>query len=130
MAAELESSLCKFHIGRPNFDIGKVKTAHLAWRSHLESMLHRGMELSLASLPDHTQCDFGKWIAGSEGQALKEHQTSPAMYRLHEQVHVLAYEIAVLHHEGRRQEALELMERLGQTRKELFTALDRFYSVT
>jgi len=130
VAAELKAGLGRFHLGRPNFDIGKVKAAHLAWRTHLEAMLHRGMELSLASLPDHTQCDFGKWIAGPEGQALADHESFPEMYRLHEQVHLLAYDIAVLHHEGRRREALELMDRFEQTREDLFAALDRLHNMT
>lgn len=130
VAAELKKGLNKFHIGEANFNIGKVKAAHLAWRTNLEAMLHRGMELSLESLPDHTQCDFGRWIASPEGQSLQSLEAFPEMFRLHEKVHVLAYDIADLYHEGSQAAALDLMEEFEETRKRLFDSLDKLYRVS
>ena len=130
VAAELKKSLKNFYIGKPNFNIGKVKAAHLAWRTNLEAMLHKGMELRLDHLPSHTQCDFGKWIASPEGQALKSLDAYPKMFELHEQVHVLAYQIADLYQDGRQTDAIDLMKKFEKVRKELFVALDELYAVT
>ena len=35
-------------------------------------MLHKGVTLSLDEIPDHTQCDFGKWLATPEAAGLVE----------------------------------------------------------
>ena len=129
VSTELKRSLKRFNIGQSNFNIGKVKAAHLAWRTHLEAMLHRGMDLRIEDIPNHTQCEFGKWIASPEGQALKTHEAFPEMFELHDQVHILATRIAEHYHEGRQAEAMSLMEDFEKTRKDLFAALDKMYTV-
>ena len=87
------------------------------------------MELKLEKLPDHTQCDFGKWIASPEGQALKSLESFPEMFDLHEQVHILAHQIAEHHHRGRQEDAIELMDEFERVRIALFAALDKLYRI-
>ncbi|MCL7489564.1 MAG: CZB domain-containing protein [Desulfobulbaceae bacterium] len=129
VASDMRNELNKFDIGKENFAIGKVKAAHLAWKTRLEGMLYQGLDLNLRKIPNHKQCDFGKWIASSEGQALKNEKDFQVMMELHEQVHALAYRIAELYHSGRQEEAEKLMERFEQIRKDLFASLDRMYRV-
>jgi methyl-accepting chemotaxis protein len=130
VASELRQSVGRFKLGTENFDIGKVKAAHLAWRSRLEGMLHLDAAVPLESIPDHTQCEFGKWLASPQAQGLQPLAAFPAMVRHHEEVHSLAYRITELYHKSRREEALKLMEQFEQQRQQLFTSLDKLYSVT
>lgn len=127
-AEELRTSFSEFNFGYRKFDIGMIKAAHLAWRLHLEAMLHKGFTLSLDEIPDHTQCDFGKWLATPEAQELKALKVYPEMIRLHEKIHKLAYQIADLYHNGKQEEATAYMEEFKKTSKELFASLDELYT--
>jgi len=128
VASDLRTSFSEFNLGYRKFDIGMIKAAHLAWRLHLEAMLHKGVTLSLDEIPDHTQCDFGKWLATPEAQELKPLDAYPEMIRLHEKIHELAYRIADLYHDGQQQKATSLMEEFKQTSQDLFVALDKLYT--
>lgn len=130
VTSDLKLNIHKFDIGMENFDIGKVKAAHLAWKTKLEGMLNWGMELSLHKIPNHTQCDFGKWIASPEGQDLRSEASFMQMLELHEKVHDLAYSIVDLHQNGRQQEAKKTMDHFEQARMELFASLDSMYRLT
>ena len=130
VASELRQSVGRFKLGTENFDIGKVKAAHLAWRSRLEGMLHLDAAVPLETIPDHTQCEFGKWLASPQAQGLQTLAAFPAMVRHHEEVHSLAYRITDLYHKSRREEATKLMEEFEKSRQQLFTALDKLYTVS
>jgi methyl-accepting chemotaxis protein len=130
VASDLRQSVGRFKLGTENFDIGKVKAAHLAWRSRLEGMLHLDAVVPLETIPDHTQCEFGKWLASPQAQGLQTLAAFPTMVRHHEEVHALAYRITDLYHKSRREEATKLMEEFEKSRQQLFTALDKLYSVS
>ena len=130
VASELRQSVGRFKLGTENFDIGKVKAAHLAWRSRLEGMLHLDAAVPLETIPDHTQCEFGKWLASPQAQGLQTLAAFPAMVRHHEEVHSLAYRITDLYHKSRREEATKMMEEFEKSRQQLFTALDKLYTVS
>ncbi|HER63304.1 MAG TPA: HAMP domain-containing protein, partial [Desulfobacteraceae bacterium] len=127
VASELRTSFSEFNLGYRKFDIGMIKAGHLAWRLHLEAMLHKGVTLSLDEIPDHTQCDFGKWLTTKEAQELKPLDAYPEMIRLHEKIHALAYKIADLYHDGQQEKAASLMKEFNKTSKALFAALDELY---
>ena len=127
IASELRGSFSRFKLGMNKFDIGMVKAAHVSCKLHLESMLNKGAELSLDEIPDHTQCDFGKWLATAEGKGLQSHTEYPEMIRLHGQVHSLAHQIAGLHHSREKKKASELMKKFNATSQKLFMALDKLY---
>lgn len=128
VASELRTSFSEFNLGYRKFDIGMIKAAHLAWKLHLEAMLHKGVTLSLDEIPNHTQCDFGKWLSTHEAQELKDLEAYPEMIRLHEKIHVLAYKIADFHHEGHQEKATKLMGEFKTTSQELFKSLDTLYT--
>lgn len=128
LASELRESISRFNLGYRKFDIGMIKAAHIAWKLHLEAMLQQGRALTLAEIPDHTQCDFGKWLASPEAQELKKLAPYPEMIQHHEQVHVLAYRIAELYHNGRQAEAAAVLEQFKNTSRELFATLDKLYT--
>ncbi|MHB8810764.1 MAG: methyl-accepting chemotaxis protein [Desulfobulbaceae bacterium] len=128
LASELRESISRFNLGYRKFDIGMIKAAHIAWKLHLEAMLQQGRALTLAEIPDHTQCDFGKWLASPEAQELKKLAPYPEMIQHHEQVHVLAYRIAELYHNGQQEKAAEVLEQFKKTSRELFASLDKLYT--
>jgi methyl-accepting chemotaxis protein len=128
LASELREGFNRFNLGTHKFNISTIKAAHITWRLQLEAMLHQGKNLSLAEIPDHTQCDFGKWLATPEAQELKKAAVYPEMIRHHEQVHILAYRIAELHHDGRQKEAHLLLEEFSIAIRNLFAALDKLYA--
>ncbi len=128
LASELRQSFSRFNLGYRKFDIGMIKASHIAWRLHLEAMLQQGKALALEEIPDHTQCDFGKWLASPEAQELKPLAAYPEMIRHHEQVHALAYRVASLYHDGRQTEAASVLEDFKKTSQELFASLDMLYT--
>lgn len=128
VAANLRTGFSEFNLGYRKFDIGMIKAGHLAWKLHLEAMLHKGVTLSLDEIPDHTQCDFGKWLATPEARELKTLAAYPEMIRQHEKIHQLAYSIADLYLEGNQKKAVSLMEEFNKTSKVLFKALDDLYT--
>lgn len=128
LASELRKGFNRFNLGYRKFDIGMIKAAHIAWKLHLEAMLQQGRALTLEEIPDHTQCDFGKWLATPEAQELKPLEAYPEMIRQHEQVHILAYRIAELYHDGRQKEAAAVLEKFKTTSQDLFAALDRLHT--
>ena len=128
VASKLRTSFSKFNLGYRKFDIGMIKAAHLAWKLHLEAMLHKGVTLSLSEIPDHTQCDFGKWLSTKEAQELQNLDAYPEMIRLHEKIHAIAYKIADFYHEGQQEKATKLMEEFKKTSQDLFKSLDTLYT--
>lgn len=127
LASELRMGFKRFNLGYRRFDIGMIKAAHIAWKLHLEAMLQQGTALSVEEIPDHTQCDFGKWLKTAEALELRTLAAYPDVIREHEQVHVLAYRIAELYHDGRQKEAVAVLDRFKETSEALFKALDRLH---
>ena len=73
-----------------------IKAAHLAWKLHLEAMLHKGVTLSLSEIPDHTQCEFGKWYYGNSSNAVRSFKEYAALESVHQYMHDNARELAIL----------------------------------
>lgn len=128
VAGNLRTSFSEFNLGYRKFDIGMIKAGHLAWKLHLEAMLHKGVTLSLDEIPDHTQCDFGKWLVTPEAHELKTLAAYPEMLRQHEKIHQLAYKIADLYHDGQQEKATQLMKEFNKTSEVLFKLLDELYT--
>lgn len=128
LASELREGFQRFDLGYRKFDIGMIKAAHIAWRLHLEAMLQQGRAVALAEIPNHTQCDFGKWLSTPEAQELKGLPGYADMLEHHEEVHALAYRIAEHYHDGKQKEAARAMEDFKNTSQALFAALDRIYT--
>lgn len=127
VAIELGNNVEQFKLGDERFDIGKVKAAHLAWRSKLQGLLQHGASLTSDHLVDHQDCEFGKWLAGDKGQALAVHAAFQNVEMSHRNVHDLALQIVEIHQEGREKEARKLMIAFEESRNLLFASLDELY---
>ncbi len=61
--------------------------AHLQWKSKLSDFFYGVEELTTAQVPNHTNCDFGKWLYL---KGLKEFSAFPEMEviePLHQKIH-------------------------------------------
>jgi methyl-accepting chemotaxis protein len=114
-------------LGRPGFDVGVVKTAHLAWRSRLEAIIGGFSAMRPEEVADHHQCAFGKWF---DTEGARNLGMIPAFREVgghHERIHALARQVVQLMADNRAQEAQNLMREFEAVREQLFAALDRLY---
>jgi methyl-accepting chemotaxis protein len=123
----LADQIGQFELGKPPFDIAAVKTAHLAWRARLESILLGHIRLDPSEVADHHQCQFGQWYDGEGRRSFAGQPLFDEIGRHHEQVHALARRIADLVSRGQSGEASALMEQFENVRVQLFDALNRLY---
>ena len=75
--------------------------SHLQWKSKLSDFFYGVSNLTLADVPDHTHCDFGKWLYGS---GLDEFSGYPEMKRveaLHKDFHEKIKELVKIPKEER-----------------------------
>ncbi|MTJ92322.1 MAG: chemotaxis protein [Desulfovibrio sp.] len=123
----MNKSICEFNLGDEPFDVGAIKTAHLAWRSRLEAVLQGHMFLKSAEMIDHHQCAFGKWYDGEGQRNWGNNPIFQEIGKLHEQVHALAIRIAALVEQGNKREAQDIMPEFEEVRQTLFDELDNLY---
>ena len=68
-----------------NLQIGMI--AHLQWKSKLSDFFYGVEELTLADVPDHTSCDFGKLLYGSVLREFSDFNEMNILESLHKEVH-------------------------------------------
>lgn len=68
-------------------DLQAAVIAHLNWKSKLSDFFYGVEDLTVAQVPDHTNCDFGKWLYASGMQTLAQFPELNAMVTLHKEVH-------------------------------------------
>ncbi|MDU9048363.1 MAG: CZB domain-containing protein [Candidatus Electrothrix sp. Rat3] len=68
-----------------NLQVGMI--AHLQWKAKLSDFFYGVEELTLADVPDHTNCDFGKLLYGSVMQEFSDFSEMSALEKLHKNVH-------------------------------------------
>ena len=123
----LSSQIEQFQLGTPPFDIAAIKTAHLAWRARLESILLGHIRLEPSEVANHHQCQFGKWYDGDGSRHFSGHPVFEEIGRWHEQVHTLARRVVDLSRQGKDAAANTLMAEFEDVRVKLFEALNRLY---
>ncbi|MDJ0781519.1 MAG: methyl-accepting chemotaxis protein [Desulfosarcinaceae bacterium] len=128
LAQRLEQQIAQFKCRPGRFDIGKVKGAHLLWRSRLEGLLHGHSTLRSEEVADHHQCDFGKWYDSPDGQKLHPLPAFKTVGLHHEKVHAHARQIVELVEAGNTDAAAARMSQFEQDREHLFDALDELYA--
>ena len=123
-AQALGRTVQKFHIGTKRFDAGKIKSAHLNWRSKLLSVLAGHLKLQAEDVTGAHACEFGKWY-DAQGQQYVEVEEFKQLGGLHERVHELAREIVGLWGQDRKEEARRKFEEFEKVRTEMFGVLDQ-----
>ncbi len=127
LSAGLRDVALRTDLGRPGFDVGKVKTAHLAWRTKLEAIINGYAAMRPEEVADHHQCAFGKWFDTEGRRSLGSNPTFGEVGVHHERIHTLARQVAKLMHEAKADQAKALMREFEEVRVQLFAALDKLY---
>jgi methyl-accepting chemotaxis protein len=125
-AAALELLLNRFEFRSAKFDIGKIKDAHFNWKMRLTSVLYGYMSMESKSIPNHHQCDFGKWYDNAP-QDIKSHPLFKEIGVHHEAVHRKVVEAVDLHNADKADAARAKVEEFEEVRTKLFTSLDELY---
>uniref|UniRef100_UPI00405639E9 CZB domain-containing protein n=2 Tax=Candidatus Electrothrix sp. TaxID=2170559 RepID=UPI00405639E9 len=68
-----------------NLQTGMI--AHLQWKSKLSDFFYGVEELTLADVPDHNSCDFGKLFNRSIKQEYSDFNEISAIDVLHKEIH-------------------------------------------
>jgi len=127
LSERLSEVVNKFRTEEALFNISKVKSAHMQWRTRLEAVLNGKATLRPEEVFSDHECEFGKWYFGPEGQALRDRPYFKEVGDQHALVHQYAQQIAELMQQGQKDRDQELMRKFEQAREEFFMALDELY---
>lgn len=125
-AAALDIFLDKFTFKPALFDIGKIKDAHFTWKMRLTSVLSGYVSMQSKDIPNHHQCDFGKWYDNAPEQ-IKTHQLFKEIGVHHEAVHQKVTEAVNLYNMNEPAKAQIKVDEFEVVRKKLFASLDEMY---
>ncbi|MFP4658433.1 MAG: cache domain-containing protein, partial [Desulfonatronovibrionaceae bacterium] len=128
ISTRLRSILKEFSFGEPMFEVGKVKSAHLKWRTKMENLVHGDISLKPEEVASHHECEFGRWYYADDTQKkLGDMETFKHLGEVHAELHKVARKIAEEIQAGRTEKARSLLEEMEGIRKRLFESLDRLY---
>ena len=116
----------RFHTGDKRFDIGKIKVAHLALRTTLETVICGTKKMKPEDVTPHTECGLGQWYFG-QGKTYSSLDAYKEMGVWHEKVHQIATEVVVLCANGENEKATHLLEAFREAREKLFENIDFIY---
>ena len=68
-------------------DLQVAILAHLNWKSRLSDFFYGVEDLSAGEVPDHTSCDFGKWLYSIGMQEFSRFPEMSSLESLHKDVH-------------------------------------------
>jgi methyl-accepting chemotaxis protein len=125
-AAALELLLNRFTFRPARFDIGKIKDAHFNWKMRLTAVLSGYTTIDSKQIPNHHQCDFGKWYDNAP-EIVKNHPLFKEIGAHHEAVHVKVVQAVDLFNSNRTVDARKKVEEFEEVRKKLFISLDEMY---
>lgn len=116
----------QFTIDEERFDIGAIKAAHFNWKMKLTAVLGGYQHMQSGDVPNHHQCDFGKWYDNAP-EDLKALTLFKEMGKHHEDVHRKVMEAVDAHNQDRAADAAKKVEEFENARIELFQHLDKLY---
>ncbi len=125
-AGQLEQILQNFSFREPLFDIGRIKDAHFNWKMKLTSALSGYTTIDSKTVPNHHQCDFGKWYDNAPS-SLTSLPVFKEIGQLHEGVHKKVVEAVDLYNANNPTGAHAKVEEFETVRKKLFKKLDELY---
>lgn len=126
LSEDLKGLTDAFDTGKAGFDIGKIKIAHMAWRTTLEAVLAGVKTMKADEVVSHHDCDFGKWYY-SEGQILSSHKVFNELEVFHKEVHSTAKEIIGMYNDGQKDKARIKINDFIAAKNSMFEKLDQLY---
>jgi hypothetical protein len=128
-SSNLQESEKGFNVGKPRFEVGEIKRAHMAWLEILVAVIQGEKAMKAENVPSSKECEFGRWFE-KEGQMLKDHSHFNALAESHHKVHEAAREVVHLISENRKSEAEAKLAAFDKLRRTLFDHLDQIYVET
>ncbi len=126
-ARSLRQGLSRFQAGKAAFEVGRIKSLHLAWVSRLESIMKGFSTMKASEVADHHGCAFGKWWDGEGLRLLGGYDEAREVEEHHARVHEAARTIVSLAEAGRQAEMPRELEAFEAIRAKMFAALDALY---
>ncbi len=83
-------------------DIQVAIIAHLNWKSKLSDFFYGVEDLAPSQVPDHTNCDFGKWLYGTGLQEAADFPELNHLETLHKDVHDRIKQLVIMPAEKRK----------------------------
>ncbi|SHO48638.1 methyl-accepting chemotaxis protein [Desulfopila aestuarii] len=122
----LEDILQNFSFRQPQFNLGQIKDAHFNWKMKLTSVLNGYTTINAKDIPDHHQCEFGKWYDNAP-KSLSSLPVFKEIGNYHEEVHRKVAEAVNFYNSGNNSAAHQKVEEFETARKKLFKRLDQLY---
>ena len=127
-AGHLDQILQQFSFREALFDIGRIKDAHFNWKMKLTSALSGYTTMDSKAIPNHHQCEFGKWYDNAPS-TLTSLPLFKEIGQLHEAVHKKVGEAVDLYNASNPAAAHVKVDEFETVRKKLFKRLDELYMV-
>ena len=127
-AGHLDQILQQFSFREAQFDIGRIKDAHFNWKMKLTSALSGYTTIDPKAIPNHHQCEFGKWYDNAPN-TLTSLPLFKEIGQLHEAVHKKVGEAVELYNANKPAAAQAKVDEFETVRKKLFKRLDELYLV-
>lgn len=115
-----------YTLAKEKFDIGSVKTAHFDWKIKISAVLAGLKKMSSKDVPDHHNCEFGKWFDNISGP-LKQHPAHEKIANYHKAVHNSVSQAIDLYNQNNQNGARKKTDEFEDARIRLFAALDELY---
>lgn len=125
-AKSLDDLVRQFKFMPSHFDIGSVKAAHFNWKMRLTSVLGGYSQMKASEVPDHHQCEFGRWFENAP-EHLKKLPTFHELGVHHKNIHEKVFEALKLYERDEPESAHEKLSEFETTRKRMFESLDELY---
>ncbi len=122
----LDELVAKFKSRESYFDIGEVKAAHFRWKLSLAAALSGYRTLDIKDVPDHHQCEFGRWFDKAPDH-LRELSVFKELGEYHKAIHKKVIEIISLNNAGELGKAKAKINEFEAIRKKMFDRLDKLY---
>jgi len=125
-ASALNDLVAHFTIRNEQFQIGDVKAAHFNWKMKLSSVMAGYQHMDEEEVPNHHQCDFGKWYDNAPVE-LRNAKVFSKLGAHHEAVHRKVREAVAMQNQNNTSGAKQKLNEFEEERKQLFANLDELY---
>jgi methyl-accepting chemotaxis protein len=122
----LDELITHFTFRKERFRVGEVKAAHFNWKMKLTSVMAGYQHMHEDEVPNHHQCQFGKWYDNAP-EELKKASNFKILGNHHEAVHRKVREAITAMNQNNAAVAQKKIEEFEVERKQLFVNLDELY---
>ncbi|MDR2549599.1 MAG: methyl-accepting chemotaxis protein [Desulfobulbus sp.] len=126
-SSNLKEAVAQFKTSPPGFDLASVRAAHMQWRSRLVEIVYGHQAPSMKDVASDRDCAFGKWLFGSEGEALRGSAHYAEVVAQHKKIHDYGLLVIQAMQGDDREQALALMQEFERIRNAFLKALDAFW---